>query len=169
MSATSWGQDASAPSSNIGDAGFARPVRLAGSLIGTGTTTSGSCATGFSQCPSGGSCTCLTLTGVRFRSSRIGAGRANLFLTFDHNGTFGSLGNDCTPIYGELDAIASKDSPNFALWGAACDRDAAGNLAANGALGLEDSLLFVVNGYATFTSTISKGGRVNLQFRGAAQ
>ena len=144
-------------------------MRIAGSLVGNGSTTSGSCATGFSQCPNGDSCTCLTVMDARFSASRIGSGRANLFLTIDHTATFGTLGNDCMPIYGELDAIAKNDSPNFDLWGAACATDTAGNQAANGAMGLSESLLFVDSGYATFTSSISKNGHVNLKFSGSAQ
>ena len=105
---------------------------------------------------------------ARFTSSKIGSGRANLFLTMDTTATFGALGNSCMPIYGEIDAIASKDSPTFDVWGAACT-GAAGNFVANGALGLATSSLFVASGYATFQSTINKSGRVVLRFDGAAQ
>lgn len=163
------GQDDSATASSIGDAGFANQVRIVGSLVGNGNFTSGSCMTGFSQCPSGDNCTCLTVMDARFVSSRIGSGRANLFLTFDQNGSFGTLGHDCTPIYGELDAIAKKDSPQFSIWGASCATDSANNQAANGAMGLSDSLLFNASGYATFTSTISRAGHIVLRFTGAAQ
>jgi hypothetical protein len=162
-------QDDSAPASSVGDTGFAAPVRIVGSVVGSGSFSSGSCATGFSQCPNSDSCTCLTVLDARFSSTRIGPGRANLFLTIDNSAKFGTLGQDCAPIYGELDAIAKKDSPDFDLWGASCAIDTAGNQAANGALGMSESLLFVVNGYATFTSSISKAGHVNLRFSGAAQ
>jgi len=164
-----FAQDDSVLQNGIGDAGFANQVRIAGSLVGNGNFSAGSCATGFSQCPSGDSCTCLTVMDARFSSSRIGPGRANLFLTFDQTATFGNLGNDCTPIYGELDAIAKKDSPQFSIWGASCDIDTAGNQTANGAMGMSDSLLFSTSGYATFTSAIGKGGHVNLKFSGKAQ
>ena len=163
-----WAQDSS-DSADTPGVGFANPVRISGSLVGNGDTSAGGCATGFSQCPNGDSCTCLTVMGARFSASRIGAGRANLFLTFDNTATFGALGNDCTPIYGELDAIAKKDSPQFSVWGAACDTDTAGNQAANGALGMSNSNLFLTSGYATFTSSISKNGHVNLKFSGRAQ
>lgn len=149
--------------------GFANPVRIVGTLIGNGTLNGSTCTTGFSnRCPSGDSCTCLTVMDARFTSSRIGSGRANLFLTMDNTATFGPLGNKCTPIYGEIDAIARKDSPIFDIWGAACS-NSVGNQAANGAMGLANSVLFDVSGYATFTSTISRAGHVVLRFDGAAQ
>src|ERR1700735_3822373 len=121
MIAPAWAQDASPESSAaVADVGeFARPVRVAGSLVGNGTASGSMCTTGFSnRCPSGGSCTCLTVLDARFTGSRIGSGRANLFLTMDTTATFGALGNSCTPIYGEIDAIAKKDSPTFDVWGA---------------------------------------------------
>lgn len=152
-------------------ANFANPVSISGSLLGGGgTTVGGACATGFSnQCPTGHACTCFTVMAAKFTSSKIGRGSANFFATIDHTAAFGTLGAACTPIYAEIDVIAKKDSPSFAVWGAACT-DPQGNLAANGAMGLESSpKLFVVSGYATFTATISKAGRVNLKFRGAAQ
>jgi hypothetical protein len=152
-------------------AAFANPVRIAGSLAGGGgSTVPGTCTIGFSnQCPIGHSCTCFTVMAAKFTSSKIGRGSANFYATIDHTAAFGTLGAECMPIYGEIDVIAKKDSPNFAVWGAACT-DPQGNLAANGAMGLESSpKLFVASGYATFTATISKAGRVNLKFRGAAQ
>ena len=168
LAAQATAQDSSGAWSVTGDAGFPRPVRIAGSFIGTGSSTGTACSTGFSnQCPSGDSCSCLTVMDARFSGSRFGSGRANLFLTIDHTATFGALGHDCVPIYGQIDAIA-KDSPTFDLWGAECT-EPSGDFAANGAMGLADSTLFSVSGYATFTSTISKTGRVVLRFSGAAQ
>jgi hypothetical protein len=152
-------------------AALANPVRISGSLVGGGgSTVGGACTTGFSnQCPTGHTCTCFTIMAARFTSSKIGHGSANFYATIDHTAAFGTLGADCMPIYGEIDVIAKKDSPNFDVWGAACT-DPQNNLAANGAMGLESSpKLFVLSGYATFTSTISRAGRVVLRFTGAAQ
>jgi len=160
----------SASAQESADAAFARAVRISGSLVGKGVPTAGTCTQGFSnQCPSGHSCTCFTVMGARFRSSKIGAGRANFFVTLDHTATFGTLGTNCMPLYGEIDAITKKDSPTFDVWGAACT-DPKSNLAANGAMGLSSSNLFVVSGYATFTSTINtNSGQVVLRFQGSAQ
>jgi hypothetical protein len=160
---------ASAQDDSAAADGFANPVRIAGTLIGNGSTSGGACTTGFSnQCPNGDTCTCLTVMAARFSASRIGPGRANLFLTIDQTASFGALGDACMPVYGEIDAIAKNDSPSFAVWGAACT-GSFGNLVSNGAMGLAGSSLFTTTGYATFQSTIKQSGRVVLKFSGAAQ
>jgi hypothetical protein len=151
-------------------AAFAQPVRIAGSLVGDGEITAGACTQGASnQCPAGHTCTCFTATAARFSSSRIGRGSANFFATIDGNASFGALGFDCSPVYGQIDVIATNDSPSFAVWGAACT-DPQNNFATNGAMGLADSNLFIAHGYATYTGTINThSGRVVLRFAGAAQ
>jgi hypothetical protein len=157
------------PDSATSPAAFAAAVRIAGTLIGNGSSTNGACTMGFSnQCPTGDVCTCMTVNAARFSSSRIGSGRANLFLTIDTTASFGALGHACMPVYGEIDAIAKNDSPTFDIWGAACTGNF-GNMVFNGAMGLANSSLFSETGYATFQSTIKQSGRVVLRFSGAAQ
>ena len=160
-------QDAS-PESSVA-AAVGRSVRLSGSLRGRGSTTSGTCTQGFSnQCPSGHACTCFTVTGAKFTSSHIGRGAAALFVTVDSTAAYGSIGNDCAPAFGELDANAKNDLANFDLIGGICT-DANGNIVFNGTMGLASSTIFVSHGFAAFTSTISKSGVVVLRFKGAAQ
>jgi hypothetical protein len=156
--------DASAP-----DAFSGRAVRLSGSVIGKVTLVSGTCTHGFSnQCPSGHNCSCYSGTGAKFTSSHIGRGAAAIFITVDSTASYGALGNDCEPAYGELDVIAKKDLPDFDMIGGIC-ADPNGNIVFNGTMGLASSSLFVSNGYAGFTSTISNSGRLVLRFSGAAQ
>jgi hypothetical protein len=157
--------DTSAP-----DAFSGRAVRLSGSVIGKVTLVSGTCTQGFSnQCPSGHNCSCYSGTGAKFTSSRIGRGAAAIFITVDSTASYGALGNDCQPVYGELDVIAKKDLPDFDMIGGLCT-DPNGNFVFNGTMGLASSSLFVSNGYAGFTSTISgNSGRLVLRFSCAAQ
>ena len=136
--------------------------------MGAVTETAGHCTQGFSnKCPSGGTCDCFTASAAKFTSSGIGKGDANVFATVDVGGAYGSLGTDCMPVYAEIDVIAKKDSPSFAVVGAACF-DPKENIVSNGAMGLESSDLFVTTGYATYTATI-ESNRLVLKFSGAAE
>lgn len=167
-------QDAASQSSADAEtslaAGFPTPVRISGVLMGNGKFTSGGCTQGFSnQCPSGHACICFTMNAGKFFASKIGRGAANFLATIDQTASFGPVGNKCMPMYGLIEVIAKKDSPNFDVWGAACT-DPSSNFVANGAMGLASSSLFTVSGYSTFTSTlITNSGHLVLKFSGAAQ
>jgi len=163
-------QDADTDTSSP-DAFNGRAVRLVGNLIGKVSLAAGTCTQGFSnQCAVGHSCGCYSATGARFHSSRFGKGSAAIFVTVDNSASYGALGDNCQPAYGELDINAKNDLAIFDMLGGLCT-DPNGNLIFNGTMGLESSTkLFNSNGYAGFTSTINgNSGRIVLKFKGAAQ
>jgi hypothetical protein len=152
------------------DAFSGKAVRLSGSLIGKVSLVSGTCTHGFSnQCPVGHTCNCYSGTGAKFNSSHIGRGAAAIFITVDATASYGALGSDCDPVFGELDINAKHDLATFDMIGGLCT-DPNGSLVFNGTMGLASSQLFVSNGYAGFTSTVNgNSGRIVLKFSGAAQ
>jgi hypothetical protein len=161
----------SAPIEEPAVVGSAKIVKFSASLTGTAVLTStGPCSSSFgNQCPNGHSCSCYTLMGGKLTSGRLGKGSANMFATVDRTLAFGQIGGACVPFNAEIDIIAKKDSPNFDVVGGACF-DAQGNLASNGAMGLASSLVYLRNGYATYTATINgKSGKTVVRFNGALQ
>jgi hypothetical protein len=153
-------------------------THLSGSIRGTATIASGACVQGIDgfakQCPSGHCCICYVAMDAKFSSSGIGNGAGNFFGTLDASASFGALGSSCAPLYAEMDVVAKKDSPNFDLVGAACNKPT-GGVVSNGAMGLAASKLFT-SGYATYTGTLPESaglsggdGRLVLKFEGAVQ